>query len=333
MPADHRICVAPMMNWTDRHDRFFLRLITRRARLYTEMVTTGALLHGDAEAHLRFDPAEHPVALQLGGCEPRAMAACTRLATDAGYDEVNINVGCPSDRVQNGRFGACLLREPERVADCVSAMRAASDLPITVKTRIGIDHDDDYAFLHRFTEAVAAAGCDTLIVHARKAWLSGLSPKANREVPPLDYERVYRLKRDFPELDIVLNGGVESIDEAMGHLAHIDGVMLGRAAYQRPYMLAEVDRRVYGDSRPPRDRAEVVSALRPYIERQLAEGQPLKHITRHILGLFHGCPGGRRWRRALSELAHRPGADYGVIEEALRRTSANDFYKETTEAA
>lgn len=331
---DHRICVAPMMNWTDRHERFFLRLISRRARLYTEMVTTGALLHGNAETHLRFDPAEHPVALQLGGCEPAAMAACARLAADAGYDEVNVNVGCPSDRVQNGRFGACLMHEPRRVADCVAAMRAAADLPVSVKTRIGVDYDDDYAFLARFAEAVAAAGCAVLIVHARKAWLSGLSPKANREVPPLDYARVHRLKRDFPDLRIVLNGGMEDLDDAAEQLARgIDGVMLGRAAYQRPYLLADVDRRFYGDARPPRDRHEIVAALRPYIERQLAEGQPLKHITRHILGLFHGRPGGRRRRRVLSERAHRPGADYAVVEAALREVSAAPPFRNATEAA
>lgn len=325
---DHRICVAPMMNWTDRHDRFFLRLISRRARLYTEMVTTGALLHGDAGAHLRFDPAEHPVALQLGGCEPAAMAACARLAADAGYDEVNVNVGCPSDRVQNGRFGACLMHEPQRVADCVATMRAETNVPVTVKTRIGVDHDDDYPFLARFAEAVAAAGCATLIVHARKAWLSGLSPKANREVPPLDYARIHRLKRDFPDLRIVLNGGIEDLDTAAEQLVHVDGVMLGRAAYQRPYLLADVDRRFYGDDRPPRSRHEVVAALRPYIERQLAEGQSLKHVTRHILGLFHGCPGGRRWRRVLSEQAHRPGADYAVVEDALRRVSTPTSHTE-----
>lgn len=325
---DHRICVAPMMNWTDRHERYFLRLISRRARLYTEMVTTGALLHGDAGAHLRFDPAEHPVALQLGGSEPGAMADCARLAEDAGYDEVNINVGCPSDRVQNGRFGACLMREPQRVAGCVAAMHAGTGVPVTVKTRIGVDHDDDYGFLARFAEAVSDAGCSTLIVHARKAWLSGLSPKANREAPPLDYPRIHRLKRDFPDLRIVLNGGIEDLDTAAEQLDYVDGVMLGRAAYQRPYLLADVDRRFYGDTRPPRGRAEVVAALRPYIERQLAAGEPLKHVTRHILGLFHGQPGGRRWRRILSERAHRPGADYAVIEDALQQVSTSTTYTE-----
>lgn len=331
--TNHRICVAPMMAWTTPEQRYFMRLISRRARLYTEMVTTGALLHGDTGAHLRFDSAEHPVALQLGGCEPAAMATCARLAADAGYDEVNVNVGCPSDRVRNGRFGACLMREPRRVADCVAAMRAATDVPVTVKTRIGVDHDDDYDFLARFAEAVAAAGCETLIVHARKAWLSGLSPKANREVPPLDYARVHRLKRDFPDLRIVLNGGIENLDAAAEQLEHVDGVMLGRAAYQRPYLLIDVDRRFYGDARPPRSRHEVVAALRPYIERQLAAGRPLKQVTRHILGLFHGCPGGRRWRQILSERAHRPGADYAVVEAALRHVSVPTSYPQATEAA
>lgn len=322
-----------MMNWTDRHDRFFLRLISRHARLYTEMVTTGALLHGDAVAHLRFDESEHPLALQLGGCEPAAMAACARLAEDAGYDEVNINVGCPSDRVQNGRFGACLMREPQRVADCVAAMRDVVRIPVTVKTRIGVDHDDSYDFLARFAEAVAAAGCETLIVHARKAWLSGLSPKANREVPPLDYARVRRLKRDLPDLRVVLNGGIDDLDSAAGQLDRLDGVMLGRAAYRRPYLLADVDRRFYGDLRPPRSRHEIVSALRPYVERELAAGQSLNNITRHILGLFHGCPGGRRWRQVISERAHRPGAGFEVIEAALQQVPLPRSPEQTNEAA
>lgn len=331
--ADHRICVAPMMNWTDRHDRFFLRLISRHARLYTEMVTTGALLHGDAEAHLRFDESEHPVALQLGGCEPAAMAVCARLAEDAGYDEVNINVGCPSDRVQNGRFGACLMREPQRVAECVAAMRDAVRIPVTVKTRIGVDHDDSYDFLARFAEAVAAAGCEALIVHARKAWLSGLSPKANREVPPLDYARVRQLKRDFPDLRVVLNGGIDDLDSAAQQLDRLDGVMLGRAAYRRPYLLADVDRRFYGELHPPRSRHEIVAALRPYVERELAAGQSLNHITRHVLGLFHGCPGGRRWRQVISERAHRPGAGFEVIEAALQQAPVPRSSAQTTEAA
>ncbi|MES1944265.1 tRNA-dihydrouridine synthase A [Salinisphaera sp. PC39] len=313
----HHISVAPMMNWTDRHDRYFLRLITRRALLYTEMVTTGALLHGDADAHLRFHPDEHPVALQLGGCEPSAMAECARMAEDAGYDEVNINVGCPSDRVQNGRFGACLMREPMRVADCVAAMRARVAIPVTVKTRIGVDRDDSYDFLAAFAEAVASAGCPTLIVHARKAWLQGLSPKANREVPPLDYARVHRLKRDFPDLRVELNGGIEDLDTAEAQLAHVDGVMLGRAAYQRPYLLADVDRRFHGDDAPPRSREDVVAALLPYLEREYAAGTPVQRITRHVLGLFHGRPGGRRWRRYLSENAHRHDAGPEVLTDAL----------------
>jgi tRNA-dihydrouridine synthase A len=306
-----------MMDWTDRHCRFFLRLISRRVLLYTEMVPTGAIVHGDRARYLTFHPAERPLALQLGGAEPGELAVCAEAAAEAGYDEVNLNVGCPSDRVQNARFGACLMAEPELVGRCVAAMAAASGLPVTVKTRIGIDERDSYAELKGFVETVAAAGCRSFTIHARKAWLEGLSPKQNREVPPLDYDRVYRLKEDFPELEIVLNGGVQSLDEAEAHLVRVDGVMIGRAAYQNPYVLTEADRRFFGAERPPPDREEVVRALLPYAAQQCAEGVPVKSITRHVLGLFNGLPGARAWRRHLSEAAHRPGAGPEVIEAAL----------------
>jgi tRNA-dihydrouridine synthase A len=314
--------VAPMMDWTDRHCRYFLRLISRHTWLYTEMVTSGAVLHGDRRKLLAFDPLEHPVALQLGGSEPDELAEAARIGAGFGYDEINLNVGCPSDRVQSGRFGACLMLEPARVAEAVAAMAEAVTVPVTVKTRIGVDEHDSYEALCRFVEAVADAGCRTLIVHARKAWLQGLSPKENREVPPLRYDVVYRLKADFPTLEIVVNGGVHGLDEACRHLEHVDGVMVGRQAYHNPYLLAAADNRIFGDSTPPRSREEVVSALLPYLERQLADGVPLQRITRHILGLFQGVPGARAWRRTLSEQAHRPDADVGVVRAALARLRA-----------
>ncbi len=308
-----------MMDWTDRHCRFFLRLISRRALLYTEMVPTGAIVHGDRARFLGFHPAERPLALQLGGAEPGALAHCAEAAAAAGYDEVNLNVGCPSDRVQNARFGACLMAEPALVGGCVAAMAAASGLPVTVKTRIGIDERDSYAELKAFVETVAAAGCRSFTVHARKAWLQGLSPKQNRELPPLDYDRVYRLKEDLPALEIVINGGVQSLDEAAEHLERVDGVMIGRAAYQNPYVLAEADHRLFGEDRPPPGREAIVRALLPYAAEQCAKGVPVKSIARHILGLFNGLPGARAWRRHLSEAAHRPGAGPQVIEAALEK--------------
>lgn len=306
-----------MMAWSDRHYRFFLRLISRHARLYTEMLTTGALLHGDRDRLLRFNEEEHPLALQIGGSEPKDLGACAALAGAYGYDEVNLNVGCPSNRVQNGRFGACLMAEPELVADGVAAMRARTDLPVTVKTRIGIDDMDDYADLARFVAIVAGAGCETFVIHARKAWLHGLSPKENRDVPPLRYTSVYRLKRDFPALTIVINGGITSLDQAQGHLDHVDGVMIGRSAYRDPYALAAVDARFHGDDAATRSRHEAIRALLPYVERELGAGTPLKAITRHLLGLFQGQPRGRAWRRYLSENAHRRGAGPEVLENAL----------------
>jgi tRNA-dihydrouridine synthase A len=317
-PRDsHRFCVAPMMDWTDRHDRYFLRLISRRARLYTEMITTGALIHGDRARFLRFDPVEHPVALQLGGSEPDALARCAEAGAAAGYDEVNLNCGCPSDRVQEGRFGACLMQEPQRVAAGVAAMRRAAGVPVTVKCRIGVDDSEDYAFLRRFVETVAAAGGDTFIVHARKAWLSGLSPKENREIPPLNYDAVYRLKQDLPALRIVVNGGIRTLDACAEHLRHVDGVMLGREAYENPWLLADADRRFFGDAPAPARREQVVRRLLPYVERELAAGTPLAHMTRHVLGLYRGQPGARAFRRVLSQQACRPGAGIDVLEAAL----------------
>ncbi|WP_293343967.1 tRNA dihydrouridine(20/20a) synthase DusA [Parvibaculum sp.] len=311
------IAVAPMMDWTDRHDRFFLRLISRRALLYTEMVTTGAVLHGDRERLLGFDVSEHPVAVQLGGSEPADLAEAARIAEGFGYDEVNLNVGCPSDRVQSGRFGACLMREPDLVARCVEAMRSAVSVPVTVKCRIGVDEQEPEEALPAMAHAVREAGCETLIVHARKAWLEGLSPKENRDIPPLDYPLVYRLKQEMPEMEIHINGGIATLDETEAHLAQVDGVMLGRAAYQNPYILAEVDARFYDDPRPVPSRHEVLEAFLPYVERELAAGTHLHAMTRHILGLFQGCPGARAFRRHISENAPRPGAGADVIRDAM----------------
>ena len=319
---NRRFCVAPMMDWTDRHDRYFLRLISRHAVLYTEMVTTGALLHGDSHRLLRFDPFEHPVALQIGGSEPADMATAARMGADAGYDEININVGCPSERVQRGAFGACLMAEPGLVGDCVAAMRAAVDVPVTVKARIGIDERDSYEELTTFVETMRAAGCRTLILHARKAWLKGLSPKENREVPPLQYDRVYRIKRDFPDLEIIVNGGIKTLDESESHLEQVDGVMVGREAYQNPYLLAEVDRRLYGDDHAIPSRHEVLEGFYPYVARELEADVHLGHMTRHILGLFQGIPGARKWRRYLSENAHRTGADLQCLKHAASLVSA-----------
>ena len=312
-----------MMDWTDRHYRYFARLISRHTLLYTEMVTTGALIHGDRERFLRFDPAEHPIALQLGGSDPDEMAECARMGADSGYDEININVGCPSDRVQNGRFGACLMAEPALVADCVAAMRAAVDVPVTVKTRIGIDDRDSYAELCAFAAAMASAGCAALIVHARKAWLSGLSPRENREVPPLRWDWVISLKRDFPALPVVLNGGVTTLAQAEELLNNLDGVMIGREAYQNPWLLAEADRRIFGAARVPLSPHQVLAEMMSYVERKLAEGVPLASMTRHLLGLFHGRRGAKAWRRTLSEQAHRSGADIEVLQAAARCVPAD----------
>ncbi len=316
-PVNRTLCVAPMMDWTDRHCRAFHRRLTRHALLYTEMITAAAIRHGDRQRLLGYSEVEHPVALQVGGADPDDMALAAEVAEGFGYDEVNINVGCPSDRVQSGRFGACLMAEPDTVAASVAAMRRACGLPVTVKTRIGIDDRDSYAELRGFVETVAGEGCRTFIIHARKAWLTGLSPKQNREIPPLDYDRVYRLKQDFPALEIVLNGGVLSLDEAEAHLARVDGVMLGRAAYQSPAILAGVDRRFYDPAAPVPDPDEAIEALLPYVAAELAAGTPLMAMTRHILGLYQGRPGAKIWRRHLSETAHRAGATETVITDAL----------------
>ncbi|MGZ8227815.1 MAG: tRNA dihydrouridine(20/20a) synthase DusA [Methylococcaceae bacterium] len=316
-----RFCVAPMMDWTDRHCRFFHRLLSQHALLYTEMVTTGALIHGDHHRFLHFNAAEHPLALQLGGSNPRELAICAKMAADYGYDEVNLNVGCPSDRVQNGRFGACLMAEPELVAECVAAMSQTINIPVTVKSRIGIDDKDSYQELTHFIATLADAGCRTFIVHARKAWLKGLSPKQNREAPPLRYDIVYQLKIDFPQLEIILNGGVTSLDEAETILQHVDGVMVGREAYHNPYVLAEVDQRLFGVSADPVSRETVLELLIPYIQEQIKTGPRLNSVSRHILGLFHGEPGARGWRRYLSENVGKPGADENVLAEALKFTS------------
>lgn len=312
----HRFCVAPMLEWTDRHCRTFHRMLTHHALLYTEMVTTAALLQGHREQHLRFNPGEHPVALQLGGSDPEALAECTRIAADYGYDEVNLNIGCPSDRVQSGRFGACLMAEPSLVARCVEKMQTAANIPVTVKCRIGIDDQDDYADLQRFVDTVASSGISTFIIHARKAWLDGLSPKENRDIPPLNYDRVYLLKQEFPQLNIVINGGIQTLDECQAHLEKVDGVMVGRAAYHNPLMLRDVDRVIFGDhSARPGDR-ELLELICQYIEQELAHGGKLKYISRHIINLFHNRPGARQWRRHISENANRDNATVDVIRQA-----------------
>ena len=306
-----------MMEWTDRHCRFFHRILTRRSRLYTEMVTTAALVHGRRDRLISFDPAEHPVALQIGGSEPGDLAACARMAEDAGFDEVNLNIGCPSERVQRGAFGACLMREPDLVGDCVGAMRAAVKIPVTVKCRIGLDDQDPRAALFGFVDRVAQAGCDTFFVHARKAWLKGLSPKDNREIPPLDYGLVYELKRARPDLRIIINGGITTLDQARAHLAHTDGVMIGRAAYQSPWMLAGVDAALFGAESPMQSRAQALEAYKPYVAREMARGTPLSAMTKHVLGLFNGLPWARAFRRHLSENSVKPGAGVSIIDEAL----------------
>lgn len=304
-----------MMDWTDRHCRYFHRLLSPHARLYTEMVTSAALVRGKQLRLLEHSQQEHPVALQLGGSDPQELAEAARYGAQAGYDEINLNVGCPSDRVQSGRFGACLMREPALVGDCVKAMRDAVPVPVTVKCRIGVDDQDEYADLQHFTETMLEAGVEVLAVHARKAWLQGLSPKENREIPPLDYQRVYRLKREFPQLVVVINGGITTVEAVREHLAQVDGVMLGRAAYHDPYVLARVEAALYDVPLPSRE--SVLEHMRPYVEAELARGTALKHICRHILGLYQGEPGARGFRRILSEGAHKDGAGWGLVEQAM----------------
>ena len=316
LPA-HRFSVAPMMDWTDRHCRVLHRTLSSKALLYTEMVTTGAVIHGDRQRLLGYDPAEHPVALQLGGSDPADLAQAAKIGADLGYDEINLNVGCPSDRVQSGRFGACLMREPQLVADCMAAMAAAVSVPVTVKCRIGVDDQDPQQSLPAMVEACAAAGVRTFIVHARKAWLSGLSPKENRDVPPLDYPLVWALKAANPELTIVINGGIATLEAALEHLEHVDGVMMGRAAYHDAGLLGQVDRRVFGLDVADLDPAEAVEAYLPYVSAQLAKGVPLAHMSRHMLGLFHGRKGARTWRRIMTVEGARAGAGLDVIRAAL----------------
>ncbi len=321
MPASplphHTLSVAPMMDWTDRHCRAFHRTLTRRTLLYTEMITTGAVLHGDRARHLSFGEAEHPVALQLGGSDAAALAECARIATGYGYDEINLNCGCPSDRVSSGSFGACLMASPDVVARAVEAMRGATTLPVTVKHRIGIDDLDRYEHLTHFVRTVAAAGCETMIVHARKAWLSGLSPRENREIPPLRHDVVQQLKADFPGLTIVLNGGLLTLEDAHNALAWADGAMIGRAAYHTPFLLAAADRDVFGEDVTPPTRREAIEAFLPHVAAELEAGQPLNRMMRHTLGLFAGQPGARHWKRTLSEQGHEPGAGLPVVRAAL----------------
>jgi tRNA-dihydrouridine synthase A len=314
---DHRFSVAPMMDWTDRHCRVFHRLMTRRARLYTEMLTTGAIIHGDRKRLLGFDASEHPVALQLGGSDPGDLATAAKIGEAYGYDEINLNVGCPSDRVKDGRFGACLMAEPELVAEGVAAMKRAVKIPVTVKCRIGIDDQDPEVALETLARGVIGAGADALIVHARKAWLNGLSPKENRDIPPLDYDRVYRLKAAMPDVPIIINGGIGSLAEVKQHLTYVDGVMLGRAAYQEPWRLLTVDADLFGEAAPHAGMKDVFEAMLPYIEEQLAQGARLHSMTRHFVGAFHGVPGARAFRRHLAENGTRPGAGVKVLQDAI----------------
>ena len=318
----HRFCVAPMLDWTDRHCRYFHRLLSKEALLYTEMVTTGAMIYGNAARFLQFNDAEHPVALQLGGSSPKDLAICARLGASEGYDEINLNVGCPSDRVQNGRFGACLMAEPQLVGDCIAAMQAAVNIPVTVKSRIGIDDQDEYEDLVHFIQTVADAGCGVFILHARKAWLKGLSPKENREIPPLQYERVFRLKQAFPHLEIIINGGITTLEQSLALLNEVDGVMVGREVYQNPYLLAQVDTQIYKKEGVSVEREQVVKQLLPYIASELKkEGVRLNSITRHILGLYHGEYGARLWRRYLSEKAFKSdGCAEDILMTALQQT-------------
>ena len=323
MPLPPRtLSIAPMLDWTDRFYRQFARQITRHTWLYTEMVTTGALLHGNRDRFLRFDPCEQPIALQLGGSDPAALAQCAKIAEQWGYDEVNLNVGCPSERVQEGSFGACLMAEPQLVADCVKAMRDVVSIPVTVKHRIGIDKVEEYDYLRNFVDVVAAAGCSTFIVHARNAILKGLSPKQNREIPPLKYDYVYRLKQQRPELEIIINGGITTLEQTDEHLRHVDGVMIGREAYHNPYLLVEADARYYGDHHAQPSRAEIIEALMPFVEQEVKDGVPLKIITRHILGLFQGMRGARYWRRQLSDHVQLKPNDPQLIVQTLQQMLA-----------
>ncbi len=317
--TSHTLCIAPMMEWTDRHYRYLVRLMTKHTRLYTEMVTSGALIHGDRDRFLTFNDSEHPIALQLGGSEPSEMAQSAKWGEEAGYDEVNINIGCPSDRVQAGRFGVCLMREPKQVANCIDAMREQVTIPVTVKCRIGVDNDDSYEFLTRFVDSIVASGCETLIVHARKAWLKGLNPKQNREIPTLDYARVYTLKKDYPNLKIVINGGVNSIEQIKTHLHYVDGVMIGRQAYKHPEFLLNVDQEIYQQQNTQQvSMNDIILQYANYIEKNMKVGTPLKSMAKHILNLYQGIPGAKQWRRHLSENMHKPGAGVDLIHQGLK---------------
>lgn len=312
-----RFSVAPMLDWTTRHCRYFHRQFSQYALLYTEMVTTGAIIHANYD-HLTYSNEETPLALQLGGSDPLQLAHCAKLAEQRGYDEINLNVGCPSDRVQNGMFGACLMAKADLVADCIKQMQQAVNIPVTVKTRIGIDHLDSYEFLTEFVEKIQQAGCQEFIIHARKAWLSGLSPKQNREIPPLDYERVYQLKQDFPHLNIVINGGIKTIEQIQQHLNYVDGVMVGREAYQNPSLLGYIDQTLFDPNLPIVTPYMAVTKMFPYIEQELGKGTQLNHIVRHMINAFQGCKGARQWRRYLSENAFKAGADTEVVYQALK---------------
>jgi tRNA-dihydrouridine synthase A len=313
---DRTLTVAPMMDWTDRHCRYFHRLLAPSALLYTEMVTTGAIIHGDADRFLAYNPEEQPLALQLGGSDPTDLAACAKMAQQRGFNEINLNVGCPSDRVQRGRFGACLMLEPELVRDCMSAMRAAVDIPVTIKTRLGVDDRYSYEYMSDFVGRVAESGCTVFIMHARKALLAGLSPKQNRDIPPLHYDWVYRLKQESPELQVVINGGIDSFDSVKNHLEHVDGVMLGRAAYHTPWLLAECQQQLF-DQQTIKTREDIIESMNVYLERQVSSGVAVKHISRHLLGLFQGLPGARAWRRFLSENAYRDDNNTELLNQAL----------------
>ncbi|MEZ0122192.1 MAG: tRNA dihydrouridine(20/20a) synthase DusA [Candidatus Reddybacter sp.] len=323
-PLQRRICVAPMLDWTDRYYRYFIRLISPHALLYSEMITTGAILHGDRDHHLAFNTAEHPLALQLGGSDPTALAACAKIAAQYGYDEINLNCGCPSDRVQKGRFGACLMKEPELVAQCIAAMKNTVDIPVTLKHRIGVDNQTSHGELENFVGMSRDAGCDAFIVHARNALLQGLSPKDNRNIPPLIYDSVYRLKDSFPDSEFIINGGIDSLEQIESHLAHVDGVMLGREAYHNPFWLAGVDSTFYGKTQVMSTRFDILERFLPFVENALARGTRLNHITRHILGLFHGQRGGKKFRRLISEKAHQKNAGVEVLLEAIAMMS--DYY-------
>lgn len=313
------ISIAPMMKWSDRHYRYFIRLITKQSLVYTEMINSGAIIHGDRDRFLKFNSEEHPVAIQLGGSDPDQLAQCATIVTDYGYDEINLNIGCPSERVQSGSFGACLMAEPDLVAECIYAMKKKTNLPVTIKTRIGIDDHDSYEELSAFISKNVAVGCETFIIHARTAWLKGLSPKENRNIPPLQYDVVYQIKKDFPDLEIIINGGITKVKEINTHLEHVDGVMIGREAYHNPYFLSEVDKIFYDQNEVINTREEIVEKMILYIDQEMKKGIHLKHISSHILGLFQGVPGAKRWRRHISENAHKKDSDSSVIKKAFKK--------------